>query len=413
MGYDLPKLASWKMKLLEKGIDSVDLRELGEKKYKTKWKEQDPTVENGIFYDASENEFLIPSELILKNGEDEAVVKVNYSKDSEYIIDNYRNELVLINKETGSDVDIDIAPVEKPGFYSEKISGNELNEYIQLLGLDRLGILAYEGCFHWNIEKSCKFCDSNPKRNWEDKVMPSVNSLWDYNDPYKWWEENSQEYLEGMEKASKKILESDEIGPHKHLAVMAGNLPELDAIWEVVKDVSESLNRGSDISKVDSYLNVLPPNRENLEMYLEKASEEWGFNQLQINLEVFGEKAFQNVCPGKQNLVGFKYMRESLEKAVDYFGEGKVRSNFVLGAQPINELLKGVKKLADSGVVADYSVFIPKKKTPWENREKPDTEKVVDFTKKLAEIYREHGFEPIYCEKGSRSNIVNEVFREI
>jgi len=101
-----------------------------------------------------------------------------------------------------------------------------------------------------------------------------------------------------------------------------------------------------------------------------------------------------------------------LETAVPIFGEGNVRSNFVLGAQPTPELVEGIQILADKGIVADYSVFVPKRGTGWENKARPEMEDVVDFTIKLAKVYQQHNFKSIYCGLSSRSNIVAEVLEE-
>ena len=54
----------------------------------------------------------------------------------------------------------------------------------------------------------------------------------------------------------------------------------------------------------------------------------------------------------------------ALRAAVPIFGRGNVRSNFVLGAQPVEELLDGVRELAEYGIASDYSVFVPKPGTP-------------------------------------------------
>ena len=138
-----------------------------------------------------------------------------------------------------------------------------------------------------------------------------------------------------------------------------------------------------------------------------------GFNQVAFNLEVIGEDRFKEVCPGKASVIGYGNFVHALEEAVKVFGFGKVRSNFVLGAQPIEELLSGVKELADKGIVADYSVFSPKRGTPWENKKPPEMQEVVDFSLALANIYQEHGFKGIYCGLSSRSSVLNEILENI
>ena len=82
----------------------------------------------------------------------------------------------------------------------------------------------------------------------------------------------------------------------------------------------------------------------------------------------------------------------------------------MFGLQNKFELLKNVEKLAKLGIVADYSVFQPKRKTPLYYKSPPDFNDVLDFSFRLASIYRKYSFEPIFCSLSSRSSIMNEVF---
>jgi len=159
---------------------------------------------------------------------------------------------------------------------------------------------------------------------------------------------------------------------------------------------------------MDSYLNIVPPSDERRKGYLERAKE-LGFRNIAFNLEVIGDRTFQDVCPGKAHLFGYQGIVDSLKDSVNYFGYGNVRSNFVLGAQPVDELLEGIRELAGHGIVADYSVFVPKKGTPWNKRISPTMETIVHFTRDLADIYRQNGFRGVYCGLSSRSNILHEV----
>ena len=114
-------------------------------------------------------------------------------------------------------------------------------------------------------------------------------------------------------------------------------------------------------------------------------------------------------CPGKTKYNEFV---EKLKEAVEIMGPGNVRSNFVLGLQNIDELLKEIEELAKAGIVADYSIFQPKKGTEYYNKKAPSFEEVRYFTERLVEIYIKYGFKPIYCSKSSRSSIVNELYEE-
>jgi len=409
----LTPLAKWKLQIIHDGLDCEDARALENiDGIKTKFKNIIPTVKNEQFFDASKDKILIPTELYLTDSKHNRVLtKFNYNPESKFKLIIENKELYIINKKDKRPIDIKVEVVKEHPYISLEFNGRPLEEYAQILGQDRIGILAYEGCWHWNIGKQCLFCDSNPKRNWRERATPSINLLKELGSA--WWEKQKKEYLEGISYTLKKIFELGGVQPHQHLALMAGNLPKLEDIWNISGDIAKSINSVRHLKDFDSYINLLPPPKEKRLEFLKKAKQEWGFNNIQINLEVIGEKAFQTTCPGKSELVGYKNMKQSLIDAAKIFGEGKSRSNFVLGAQSMEILLAGIKKLAANGVVGDYSVFVPKKYTAWQNKPKPDKDEIAYFTKQLVKIYKENNFKPLYCQLSSRSSIANEVYYKI
>ena len=75
-------------------------------------------------------------------------------------------------------------------------------------------------------------------------------------------------------------------------------------------------------------------------------------------------------------------------------------------------MLTKLREFASLGIVADYSVFQPKKGTPYQDKKAPTSEDIIDFTNKLADIYIENNFKPIFCSLSSRSSLVNEIYRD-
>ena len=37
---------------------------------------------------------------------------------------------------------------------------------------------------------------------------------------------------------------------------------------------------------------------------------------------------------------------------------------------------------------------------------------IIDFTNRLADIYVEHNFRPIFCSLSSRSSLINEIYKD-
>jgi len=411
----IPPLAQYKALLLEYGVDADrDFFYLPHfDGIKTKYRIKRHQVKNGKLIDASNDPSVIPSELILEFDGKKTLSRVAYRHKSPLKLMSKEDELFLLDTISGQPLDVNVQSVERKGYSDMKIpegrlaaKGTRLEDYVQLIGMDRIGILAYSGCIHWLDGQMCKFCDENPKRPGEFKGMASLNNLVDFDwNVREWWKFVRPKYTDGIAYAFETLLNNEKIEPHTHLQLMAGNLRDADYEWEICMNIGDVLNSIRPISIFDSYLNLIPPNRSS---YLKQAKE-IGFKNISFNLEVIGTERFNEVCPGKAKTFGYEGMVDSLKESVKIFGKGHVRSNFVLGAQPVEELLSGIKDLASYGIVADYSVFIPKKHTPWAKKPSPSLDTIVYFTKELVEIYEKNGFEGIYCGLSSRSNIIHEV----
>lgn len=89
-----------------------------------------------------------------------------------------------------------------------------------------------------------------------------------------------------------------------------------------------------------------------------------------FNLEVWSEKLFGAVCPGKNLYVGYKKWIESLEAAVGLWGRGRVYSAMVAGIElePDYDMdwrdaaelaVRGVEDLCSRGIIPVYSLYWP------------------------------------------------------
>lgn len=418
-------LTKWKLLILHYNIDcSKNLLDhiKNIKNYKVKYRLKKPVVENKKFFDISNDNSLIPSELILESKKgNRTLVKINYKKNSPLVLKKTKeNKLYIFDKREKTIAPLSITLVKNKKYNHLKIpqgriarKGSLLKDYIEIIGIDRIGILAYDGCIHWNHGCACKFCDSTPKRKDEKVIKPSLNNLYNFKNVDEWWDFYKGSYLDGIKYSFGKIVKTEfnEIGPHKHFQLMAGNLPDPNKVWEIIIEISKTINKVYPISKMDSYLNIAAP-RKDVVKYLNIAKK-LGFQNIAFNLEVIGAKSFCNVCPGKSRNSGYSRTIKCMKNAVKIFGKGKVRTNFVLGAQDPKKTMKGIKALAKEGIVSDYSIFIPKPGTPWEKKQRPSMEEILNFTKNLCEVYKKNNFKGIYCGLSSRSNITHEVLNQV
>jgi hypothetical protein len=98
-----------------------------------------------------------------------------------------------------------------------------------------------------------------------------------------------------------------------------------------------------------------------------------GIHGLAINLELFNEDIAAAVMGHKAKASRNLYLN-FIEKAVEEFGVGKVRSAMIVGLEPYEDTLRGVEALAERGCDPMLSPFRPHPLTPLANLSPPSME---------------------------------------
>ena len=379
------------------------------KHFKTKRIKVKPTIVKNAVYDLACEKNILPSEILLTYGDRQSICKLRYNEKSSIEIRLEEDSFQLYKNNRKIDITVSLVPryeiLEKK--IDECINGinSTVGDYIDVVGIDRLSILFFEGCYNWNCGKACKFCDLHPKQKTEQIIKPTVNNLRKYhNNVDVWWNNSKKSYLKGIKYSITQLLDHQSF-PHKHLFFMAGNLPTAKDVWNVAEDTLQSMSSYLDLNEFDSYLNIAP--HDTLERL--KRIKKLGIRQVQYNLEIANKELFEDICPGKMK---YDLFVDKLIEAVSVFGFGNVRSNFVFGLQDKEQMLVEIKRLADKGIVADYSIFQPKNNTPLQHKSSPDFEDVLDFSNQLVDIYLKYHFKPIFCSLSSRSSIINELYED-
>jgi len=396
------KLALIKAKIIIFGIDFGKLCFNNFTGYKMKKKYIQPTVSKGEVFDVSIFDAKIPSEILISFADMQSIVKTRHNS----------NSPIKARKTTENDILLDI-PGENYDFYASLVSeckslddqiivdGEEYKtrDFLSIVGLDRISILLFDGCANWNTGMPCKFCDMHPKPQTARVVIPSTNELFSGDlDAITWWNTKKNILLHGVSEAYKRV--KNNIGPHYHNFIMAGALPNASDTWEFVLELLKYIK--NDLIG-DTIVNVQPHSNINNLLDLKHC----GIEQVQYNIEVFGEAPYNDICINK---IPYRVFIEKLIEAVNVFGKGNVRSNFVLGLQPVDEVYEGVSMLAELGVVPDYSIFQPKRYTAFQYHAIASLDDVIRCSEFLCSLYMKNKFEPIFCSFSSRSSIMNEMY---
>jgi len=357
----------------------------------------------------SEKRLYIPDELILQEDGRQSVVKVYYEAESPLRLSAGSNGLVIEDKDTGVLVPMKVLPIRTPIYTNKRFEdGSTYDKYVSLLGTDRVSVIPYDGCECWMELRPCSFCGGNPKRLGFDGSKPNLaQAIKEYGSDYRrWWNDSRDEMRHKTTTSMSSLLATDYPEPHFHFMVIGGNLSDLDYEWNIIFDLLDPLRQVVEFDKIDSCVNMMPPNDL---MIINRLQGEFGFTGVGFNLEVWGEKDFKEVCPGKQILYGWENMIKALDYSARVFEHGKTRTNFVLGAQDVKKTVEGSKQLASMGIVPDYSVFFPRPASKWSKKSAPTPDEILEFGLEMEKIYREYEFDPVYCSLSSRSSIASEI----
>ena len=88
-----------------------------------------------------------------------------------------------------------------------------------------------------------------------------------------------------------------------------------------------------------------------------------GVTTVAIDLEMFNNKLLRSYAPFK-NKIGKQNYLKILDLAVKVFGEGNVRSNIIVGIEPLEDSVKAIKALTNIKVQPCLSPYEPYKFLP-------------------------------------------------
>lgn len=116
-----------------------------------------------------------------------------------------------------------------------------------------------------------------------------------------------------------------------------------------------------------------------------------GVTEIAFNIEIWDREIAQKWMPGKGTIPLKRYL-EMLEYAVMLWGnKGNVRSSFIVGLEPGESLIEGVKTICELGVAPILSVFRPIPGTVGQNFVPPANEELLKIYEEAQKICIKHG----------------------
>lgn len=131
-----------------------------------------------------------------------------------------------------------------------------------------------------------------------------------------------------------------------------------------------------------------------------------GIGSIQTNIEVWDEKLFAWICPGKDKLIGRENWIKKTIRGVDFWGWGMMQPNFVIGvemAEPhgFKDVGSAVKSTAGgwdflmrNGVLPRYNQWTIESGSAFAKQQRPPLEYFIEVQKAYTELRWKHNFDP-------------------
>jgi hypothetical protein len=277
------------------------------------------------------------------------------------------------------------ATIREPEWYKTSLSN-----IIQLHGIDSLATALSNFCIYKKQHKGCKFCiiDVGKEVIFQNplEVARSIENI----------EKNAKlrasyniEDIYNPELQGKELLRRKKLIKPQDININAGALENEAEMYK------KTISQISKVSKLPIFIEIGPQNRKEIEN-LHSA----GTDSISFNLEVYDKKARKEVIPGKASINTHDAYFKSMKTAYDILGENQVSSWILIGLEPPEKTIEGIKKIAETGAIPLPKPFRPLYGADYENKKPPTVVDANMIYREWLDIIKDHGLNPLKAKAG-------------
>ncbi len=281
-----------------------------------------------------------------------APVEEAFAYDSPYIIFKDDNGYHVRDERNHEVYDVKIPP--EPSWYKEKTSNGTMMMDVGVLQGTYLGIYVGNPCGYWKANTlMCKFCTSGENVGVNEALQKSIEDV--------------------VEVCQRAKEESGITFVHFNSGFQGGD-KDLEIIAPYVKAVKEKVGLLVGVQAI--------PARE-LWRY------DWlidlGADHFSFCFEFFNKEWFSKICPGKDKTVGQERFFRAMEYTSKKMGKGRVSGEIIAGVEPLEDTLRAIDYITDTGAFPTVCVFRPLIGAEMEDWSPPAYEDMVVVHKYMAE----------------------------
>jgi hypothetical protein len=283
-------------------------------------------------------------------------IKEFFSLISPYSLEYEKDNGANIVDQWGNHLPVNI--LQLPDFVGMKTSlGTPMVSVGQMFN-ERLSIEIAFGCINNASKgKACKFCELGAETTINYAKMEDIAELIAY-------------------------CESSNSINMRHMLIGGGTPPDskLDLYCQ-------ALSVARNLTSVPIYMMLAPPKKIE---WLDKLKE-LGLAEIGFNIEFYNRQIARAIMPNK-GLIELNCYLKTMERAVELWGNtGNVRSIMIVGIEPLEDTLKGVKLLASRGVLPILSPFRPIPGTPMASHPQANSDLLFEAWLRGEEIAAHYG----------------------
>lgn len=366
-----------KAELLINGINSTPqaLKQVG-----TKFKEQN----HGLFgWDFEDHTNIpLPDDFALPDG---TIVQFRRNSHSNYLVDVKEDKLILNDDKKEL---CQVRWLDRPKYYNQTTSsGNKMVKIGQVGGEDCQFFCYQNYCSHFSTNEQCLFCNL-------------VSTSYTYNSVLK--KKDTKDIGEVAKAAFSE-------GKVRHILLTGGcfnHQKEIELVSNIVKSIREHVG----FDRVPGTILPSPPRTlDEIQKYYESGIKAIGFS-----MEIWSEKLYQAICPGKSKSVSHESFLKSIQNAIKVFGEGNVYGVLVMGIEPKETFLEGVKTLAGMGANIVPFVWSPNPGSKLEGHRAPTSKWYIQTIKEAADIVyaaKVHAGTENHCCRCDGNSLLHDALR--
>lgn len=337
-----------KAAFLTEGIrmDMESLEEVG-----VKYKEQN----HGLFGWDFENhtDIKLPDDFCLPDG---TVVQFRYNSKSLYHIRKAGDKLMIYLNDNEL---CQVEWIDRPVFYDMKTTqDHQMVKIGQIGGKDCMFFCYQNYCSHFSKNKQCSFCNLVST----SKVYDSVSKKKDIRD---------------IGEVAKAAWSEGNVN---HILLTGGCFSSEKEV-ALISEIIESIKSHAGFEKVPGIILPSPAKGDDIKRYYDT-----GINAIGYSMEIWDEKLYKAICPGKSESTSHDEFVNSIRQAVGIFGEGNVFIALVMGLETKETFLEGINALSGIGANIVPFVWSPNPGSKLEGHRAPTAEWYFDVISEAADI---------------------------